>query len=106
MHDQQCKQNVYSDRSSWRCNRKATKDGYCWQHHPDAVKKRDEKMSKRIDIEMKFDSMQSRIHYFHRKCVNFVFELSKRNRKAKQLASKINKLEQDCEKLREKLDTL
>jgi hypothetical protein len=30
-------------RGGWysiRCSRKATKDGYCWQHHPDAVEKR------------------------------------------------------------------
>lgn len=31
----------------FRCYRWATKDGYCWQHHPDAVKARQEKASAR-----------------------------------------------------------
>jgi len=31
-----------------QCLRRATKDGYCWQHHPDAVKKREEKAEKRL----------------------------------------------------------
>lgn len=25
---------------AFQCSRKATKDGYCWQHHPDAEDKR------------------------------------------------------------------
>ena len=31
-----------------RCLRNATKDGYCWQHHPDAVKKREEHSEKKL----------------------------------------------------------
>lgn len=34
-----CKTNFYRTR---RCKRRAWKDGYCTQHHPENVKKRDE----------------------------------------------------------------
>ena len=32
-----------------RCNRNATKNGYCWQHHPDEVKKRWKKAERRLE---------------------------------------------------------
>ena len=44
---EQCKQSVWRDWSSSNCARKAVKDGYCKQHHPDAVKERQEKASAR-----------------------------------------------------------
>ena len=31
-----------------QCKRKATKDGYCWQHHPAAVKKREQHAEKKL----------------------------------------------------------
>ena len=37
-----CKQEVRGD-GGWhwfQCSRNATKDGYCWQHHPDAIANR------------------------------------------------------------------
>ena len=33
----------------YQCNRNATKDGYCWQHHPEKVKEREEKREKRLE---------------------------------------------------------
>ncbi len=32
-----------------RCERNAIKDGYCWQHHPDEVKKREEHRAKKLE---------------------------------------------------------
>lgn len=36
-----------------QCSRKATKDGYCWQHHPDKVAERErlseEKFQRKLD---------------------------------------------------------
>lgn len=31
-----------------QCNRTSIKDEYCWQHHPDAVKMREEISEKRL----------------------------------------------------------
>lgn len=43
--NERCKQKVWPNGqfTSHRCSRKAVKDGYCNQHHPDTVKERDEK---------------------------------------------------------------
>jgi hypothetical protein len=44
----QCKERVYGDWGrSHQCSRKAVKDGYCKQHHPDTVKARREKSEAR-----------------------------------------------------------
>lgn len=32
-----------------QCMRRAIKDGYCWQHHPDAVKERERKAEKKLE---------------------------------------------------------
>ena len=37
---QQCKQMVWGGYREYRCTRNAVKDGYCKQHHPDAVEAR------------------------------------------------------------------
>jgi len=44
---EQCKKKIYRDWSSSNCSRKAVKDGYCKQHHPDTVKERQEKSNAR-----------------------------------------------------------
>ena len=54
---EQCKEGVWRDWSSGKCARKAVKDGYCKQHHPDAVKERQEKSSARW--EEKFNNSDS-----------------------------------------------
>lgn len=45
-----CKETVFHQGGSYRggrCSRKAVKDGYCKQHHPDAwAKRRDESMAR------------------------------------------------------------
>lgn len=48
MHDRNgCKVKVtpYGQWFEQPCSRKATKDGYCTQHHPDSVKKRHDKQA-------------------------------------------------------------
>jgi len=32
-----------------KCARKASKDGYCWQHHPDAVKEQEKHAEKKLE---------------------------------------------------------
>ena len=52
MDETRCKEKVW-ERSGWprayQCNRKAVKDGYCKQHHPDAVKEREDKSQQRYE---------------------------------------------------------
>lgn len=47
-NDQQCRKRVYGGTyTGHQCTRKAVKDGYCKQHHPDTVKaKQDERDAK------------------------------------------------------------
>lgn len=45
-----CKAQVSDGRTGlWNCSRRATKDGFCWQHHPDAVKKREQESQRRYE---------------------------------------------------------
>lgn len=46
-----CKKTVYRNRGliDYQCNRKAIKDGYCWQHHPNFVKEQERKAEKRLE---------------------------------------------------------
>jgi len=37
---EQCKEQMFKDWHFHQCSRKAVKDGYCKQHHPDSVKAR------------------------------------------------------------------
>ena len=41
---EKCKESVYDARGyySRQCSRDAVKDGYCKQHHPDTIKKKEE----------------------------------------------------------------
>lgn len=51
MEKEKCKQRVW--RGIWakdhKCSRTAVKDGFCKQHHPDAVKSREEKSLRRYE---------------------------------------------------------
>jgi hypothetical protein len=52
--DEQCKERV-TDTTGWhryRCSRKAVRDGYCNQHHPDTVAARRAKLSARWEQQM------------------------------------------------------
>jgi len=51
--EQRCRCEVW--RSSWRasqCSRRAVKDGYCKQHHPDAIAQREAAASARVNSHM------------------------------------------------------
>lgn len=84
-----CKESVYPAgfRGMIRrqCSRKASKDGYCSQHHPDAVKKREKEVEKR-DEERRKNSPYYRLAEAHN-------EIKKLNKKIKQLQEKIKQLE-------------
>ena len=48
---EKCKEKVWSE-NGWRmrrCSRNAVKDGYCNQHHPDAIKARRKKSEERYN---------------------------------------------------------
>ena len=45
-----CKQRVWGGWSYHGCSRPAKSDGYCATHHPDAVKRRNEKSSERWEV--------------------------------------------------------
>ena len=50
MQTDRCKRRVRSDTMGWhdhQCKRKAWKDGFCKQHHPTGVAKREEEKEKR-----------------------------------------------------------
>lgn len=51
MSDEQCKAMVYRApyNHDHQCTRKAWKDGYCKQHHPDSAKERQRKSQERFD---------------------------------------------------------
>ena len=49
---ERCKENVLINRHIYQCKNKATKDGYCGIHHPDAVKKRKKKSEDRYHLEL------------------------------------------------------
>lgn len=54
MNDEtRCKERVYSHWRSRQCHRKAWKDGYCKQHHPDTVKARRDAANKRYEEKQK-----------------------------------------------------
>lgn len=40
MSAEQCKKKVWKDFHNYQCSRKPWKDGYCKQHHPDTVARR------------------------------------------------------------------
>ena len=49
---QKCKEKVWNGYSSIRCSRNAVRDGFCKQHHPDAVKQRQQQQSERWERKM------------------------------------------------------
>jgi hypothetical protein len=53
--DERCSARVW-ERWRWRnCMNRAKKDGFCGIHHPDAVKKREERIKKKRAIRAKID---------------------------------------------------
>ncbi len=68
MQNERCKETVFSgpwSRSS-QCSRKAVADGYCKQHHPDAVAERVAKSNAKYELESaKLRSMNA-LRYCHK----------------------------------------
>lgn len=59
----QCKTEV-QDHTGWRwhrCSRTATKDGYCWQHHPDAIEERQEEAMRRLNQKLENSPLKKAI---------------------------------------------
>lgn len=57
--DNQCVATVYGERlTSWQCTRRAVKDGYCKQHHPDAVAERERAQRVKVDREIRADTLK------------------------------------------------
>jgi hypothetical protein len=53
-----CKKNIVATAMGFhyqRCSRAAIRDGYCWQHHPDAVKERQDESDRRYREKQKSD---------------------------------------------------
>ena len=77
---EQCKEKIYANFITHQCERKATEDGYCWQHHPDAVKKRQEESDKRSA----------------KKWQNSKFmQLQRANKKIEELVEQVDELEKE-----------
>jgi len=53
-----CKEMIYSGFSAHQCSRNATVDGYCKQHHPDAVQARQEASRARADVKYQNSPMR------------------------------------------------
>ena len=49
----QCKKGIMRGFHLGSCSRKAVQDGFCKQHHPDAVKKREEESRRRLEEQQK-----------------------------------------------------
>jgi hypothetical protein len=47
-----CKKGIMKGWHFGACSRKATKDGYCWQHHPDAIAERERKATEAFKAKM------------------------------------------------------
>lgn len=79
---EQCKEKIYANFITHQCERKATKEGYCWQHHPDAVKKRQEESDKLAEEKWQNSKFM---------------QLQRANKKIKELKAKIAELETSLE---------
>ena len=53
MREGYCKESVWGDYHSYQCQRKAKRDGYCTQHHPDSAKAREYKRAAKWRLERK-----------------------------------------------------
>jgi Zn-dependent M32 family carboxypeptidase len=49
MTSEYCEEMVWQGMARYQCSRKAWKDGYCKQHHPDSVAERAEKSRQRSE---------------------------------------------------------
>lgn len=79
-----CAKQVFDNWSHRQCSRKAVKDGWCKQHHPDAAEERKQKSIERYEEKRKNEPL---------------YRLARANEKIKQL-------EEENRKLREWIDSV
>ena len=98
--DVYCKGLVHDDHgvSFHGCSRKAKKDGYCKQHHPDAVKARRAEQERRWARQSKIDSLGWKIRDAQAECVSLVYELARISPEAAAQAKKIDDLKAEQKK--------
>ena len=77
-----CKAQIWVNFQSYRCSRKPWKDGYCKQHHPDNVKKRQE---------------ESRARYEEKIKNSLPYKLEQANKRIEELEKEIQKLKGERE---------
>lgn len=94
-----CKERVWHERFHSQCSRKAWKDGYCKQHHPDTVKARRKKQREKWQIEDRINNIVWNIRETRAECVDLVYKLAGGNKKAAALVKKIKDLEAELENL-------
>jgi len=85
MNERLCKKQVFVQ-GGWRtrqCSRRIWKDGYCKQHHPDSVKKREQEKEARW-LEKKKESP----YYLLEKANCKIRELEEENKQLKMLLDK------------------
>lgn len=93
-----CKELVGHERALVsHCSRKACKDGYCKQHHPESKAKRDQKRKKKWVIEDRLWNIRSELRSLRSECVDLVIVLAGENKKAARIAKKMNTLESEFE---------
>ncbi len=61
---EQCKEKVWRDWQHSCCMRAAVKDGYCRQHHPDAVLARRKAADKKYDAQRRMRALAIRAPFF------------------------------------------
>jgi len=60
-----CKQRIFSGWNNYQCSRKAVKDGYCKQHHPDTVKALREKSCRKFEEDSYHRSKRGAFCFVH-----------------------------------------
>lgn len=72
---EQCKEKIFDGWRHRRCARKASRDGYCKQHHPESVKLRREAANARYEERMK-RSPQVQLHEAQKRVIELEMEVS------------------------------
>lgn len=111
--EERCQAKVPGGRSVGlhRCCRRAVKDGYCKIHHPDTIKKKDEKWHSLWDQEGKITKLQWKLRDLCGDCVELVKGLGQEsavdyNIDCGRLAGTINALEKTLEEERKTLEEM
>lgn len=87
-----------------QCSRKIWKDGYCKQHHPEAVAQRREESKRKQQEKIERDPLvvaRKRIAELERECENRMYHIKKLGEIADRHDTRRRKLEAENERLRE-----